>query len=119
MWKRVLKAVWALLTVAIAWGLTIAPAEVVKEVEEITYLPFDPQSSLRHFSLFAIYSFVSATLYGWDGMLISAVLGGLTELAQWFVPWRTFDLGDLLANALGSLIGAWLTYKAFRVTEVG
>ena len=119
MLKRVLKVSWFVLTLIIAYGLTIAPKGLVERIEALTGLPFDPQASFRHFLLFSVYSFLSTTLYEWDGLLFSVLLGGGTELVQWFVPWRTFDVGDLLANSLGSLLGAYLTFKLLRGSDGG
>ncbi len=114
-----MKASWVLLTLLIAYGLTVAPRGLVVEVERLTWLPFDPNSSFRHFLLFTSYSTLSTYLFNWDGLLASALLGGSTELVQWFVPWRSFDVGDLLANALGSLLGTYLTFKLARRRNLG
>ncbi|QLI83062.1 VanZ family protein [Chitinibacter fontanus] len=35
----------------------------------------------------------------------AALMGVGVEIAQSFTPWRTFDIGDMLANALGAVIG--------------
>jgi VanZ family protein len=44
------------------------------------------------------------------GLLLAAlgpVLGGLLEIAQAFVPGRSPELGDAIANSAGALVGAF------------
>jgi VanZ family protein len=41
---------------------------------------------------------------GWAGFAV--LLGGLVEVAQHFLPPRTMELGDFLADSAGAAIGA-------------
>ena len=44
-------------------------------------------------------------LWAW---IYATSYGLLIELLQSLVPWRSGDLGDALANAIGAAIGVWL-----------
>lgn len=53
------------------------------------------------------------------GALASTVLGALLELWQAFLPYRSAELLDWLADALGAVLGALLTAAYWRRTERG
>ena len=42
-------------------------------------------------------------------VIVSATYGILLEFVQYFIPERSFDIYDMLANALGAFIG-WLVF---------
>ena len=109
------KALWATYTALLAWGLTLAPLKVVGAVESATspLVPFpDPGASARHFLLFLGEGFLSCLALGWEGLAFAVSFGGGTELLQYFIPWRTYDVHDLTANVLGSLAGFYLAMRA-------
>lgn len=41
--------------------------------------------------------------WGW-----ATAYGAILEMVQAFVPWRSAEISDALANALGAALGAWL-----------
>jgi VanZ family protein len=43
--------------------------------------------------------------------------GGAIEIIQWFVPGRSCEWGDLLADAMGISIGALLAAGALRLVR--
>ncbi len=45
------------------------------------------------------------------GMAVAVVLGLLDEYHQTGLPGRHADIGDLLADATGALIGAWAVWR--------
>jgi len=105
--RRALKVVWLLYTSVLTYGLTVAPVGVVVAAEKGSagVLPFqDPGASVRHFLMFSIEGALSAVM-GWEGLAFSTILGGLTELFQYFIPWRTYDTSDLMANVIGAVFG--------------
>lgn len=53
------------------------------------------------------------------GGLVSAGLGALLELWQAFLPYRSAELLDLVADVLGALLAAWLTAAYWRRAERG
>ncbi len=80
--------------------------------------PLLPLDKLVHAGLF----FVAGALLGrgWReprGALWALALGlllfaGLTELIQAYVPGRSASAGDVLADALGAVVGLWLSRRA-------
>ena len=59
----------------------------------------EKRSLTTTFSLFA----VAATLYGI----------GMEYVQDGFIPNRSFDIGDIWADAAGALLGAWFSYRQF------
>lgn len=89
---------------------------------------FEDQDKFMHFGAYAALGvFVAGgwrkagvRLPGRDAALAAlvVVLYGISdEFHQSFVPGRQVSLGDLIADALGGLFGAWLIYRA-RVRAV-
>ncbi|MDY6941743.1 MAG: VanZ family protein [Pseudomonadota bacterium] len=73
---------------------------------------------LIHFSVYAV-------LGGWFACISSgnrlmsiaatiALYGAALELAQAFTPHRSLELGDMMANALGGLLGVLLYFTPLR-----
>lgn len=59
---------------------------------------------------FAVYAVLGALLRAWRGplwltVLLGAAWGASDEFHQWFVPGRFVESADLLADALGALVG--------------
>ncbi len=60
--------------------------------------------------MYSILSIIPALTFGWTrkgvlACLAMAVLGFGLEFGQLYVPGRSFETGDILANGLGVLIG--------------
>jgi len=49
----------------------------------------------------------------WQVWLAAVAVGLLTEGGQYLIPWRGFDINDLVANAMGVTIG-WLVVMCVR-----
>jgi VanZ family protein len=65
---------------------------------------------VAHFALFAAMAFATISFchdpLRLTGLALLTVVGGtILEVAQGYVPYRTFDLLDALANALGVAVG--------------
>ena len=41
--------------------------------------------------------------------LIATAYGAMIELIQAFIPWRSAELADAIANTLGAALGIWTT----------
>ena len=49
---------------------------------------------------------------------VAVMLYGISdEFHQYFVPGRSVDVYDVLADALGGLLGAWTMYQLSRMTR--
>jgi VanZ family protein len=49
--------------------------------------------------------------YFWLVWVYAASYGLLVEIIQMFVPWRSADMWDALANGIGAGFGAWIGRK--------
>ena len=63
-----------------------------------------------HFITYSILSFIPALTFGWTRKVVLAclamvVLGLGLEFGQLWIPGRSFETSDILANGLGVLIG--------------
>lgn len=79
-----------------------------------------PQDKLMHAVVFGgltIVLFVAAPkqLRPLGAALLSTALGGALELAQALVPYRAAEWLDVLADAVGALLGAGLVMLALKV----
>ncbi|MGM0604360.1 MAG: VanZ family protein [Halobacteriota archaeon] len=50
-------------------------------------------------------------------VLLVTGYGAAIEVVQWFIPWRSFALTDVLLNAIGAVIGVSLGQIRRRVTD--
>jgi len=103
--SKVLPLVWFIYTTLLLFGLTIIPPSLLFKIEKSTEFVSDPGSHIRHMLMFIVESFLSAAVLSELGLAFSAVLGAFTELVQYFIPWRSYDIADLLADLLGSILG--------------
>ena len=100
--KWLLFALWCLL-----WILVVA-----KSLQPDLQLPLGLPDKLVHFGTYALMAALVAGLSAmyraafWFWAALAVVMGGLLELGQGFVPSRSLELGDFLANAAGAGCGA-------------
>ena len=91
-----------------------------------TPLLFPGQDKLFHLIVFAMLGFLLMgsmkatnngyrTLQVWLVVMLVAVYGILDEFHQYFVPGRTVDIFDALADAAGGLLGAWGMFYLVRI----
>ena len=81
-------------------------------------IPNDPENRLAHFAAYAGLAMVTLRAFAdgeWRGVTAAAAIGAVTiaslygvsdEYHQHFVPGRTFDVFDMVADALGAIGGA-------------
>lgn len=84
--------------------LAIAPIEL----PEVIW--FDPKKLLLHFIEYAILGalLIKGTKRMGLSLSIGILYGVLLETIQGFVPYRVFDMWDMLANILGASLGTIL-----------
>lgn len=113
---------------SIRWALTGAYALVILYLSTSSMggePPFPYFDKLVHFVLYGCLGFLSAWSLGatwrlsWKGVaiiafLLSTAYGGINEIVQMFIPARSMELLDALANAAGALVGATLAVTVMR-----
>jgi VanZ family protein len=99
---------------------------VVSGIPNLGPLPANTSDKVAHFAAYGLlgvlltrafagsawagYS-INAVLYAW----VAATLYGLTdELHQAFVPGRTPSVGDVVADAAGAALGAYVAFAVVR-----
>jgi VanZ family protein len=50
----------------------------------------------------------------WLAVVLVVVYGALDEFHQHFVPGRTPDIHDLMADAVGGMLGVWVSYRFIK-----
>ncbi len=65
-----------------------------------------------HFIVFGLFGFFTLRLFPLvPGLAICALVAGLDELLQAYLPDRVGDLRDVGVNLVASIIGGWLAWK--------
>jgi len=111
---QILTFIWAIF---IAFA-TLTPGE---SMPEVNFWDFANADKLAHFGVFAVLSFLmirgfslKSSLFGLKNkkiiftIVITIMYGGLIEYAQSFIPGRSIEFNDMLANGFGSAIGVFV-----------
>ncbi len=110
------------------WGGAIAWAVLIEALLLWPHPPALPQpiafsgaDKVVHLTLFGTQAFLMARALGargrrlWWALLVTSAFGALTEIEQHFIPSRSMELGDWMADTLGAAIGlaviAWWAQK--------
>ena len=102
----------------VIWGLMIIVLSLMPAGGGNTFLFGIPHiDKLAHFGIYAVWTFLiclsldrntkgSLKKIGWIAFLTGAVLGILLELGQYAMTFgRSYEIGDIIANTIGSLAG--------------
>ena len=101
-------AAWALLIEAMV--LWPNPPEI-PQGWTIIWLDFIKLDKLVHAGLFAVLSVLLVRVLvvearpAWLAFLLAAAFAAFTEVQQHFIPSRSMELGDFLADAVGAALG--------------
>jgi VanZ family protein len=68
-----------------------------------------------HFGVYVLLGLIAQSAVGFHSLTIGIGLGTATELLQHFVPGRTVELLDWVANVLGLGLGIGTYYLARKV----
>jgi len=112
------------LALAIAWAGVIFYLSSQPSIDPPSLFP--GQDKLFHMIAFGLLGFflmggMKATSSGyrtrqvWLVVVLVVLYGVLDEFHQYFVPGRTVDSYDALADAAGALLGAWSMYYLARI----
>ncbi|MFH1504542.1 MAG: VanZ family protein [Candidatus Omnitrophota bacterium] len=83
---------------------------------EVSEPAFSFADKIFHFLIYAGFSFISVNIFSLKqkkkprlySFLYAFSLGLLMEIVQFFLPYRSFEIGDIFSNFLGSAIGCFL-----------
>ena len=112
------------LLAALSWASLIFYLSSQPSIE--TPALFPEQDKLFHLIAFGILGFLTMgalqashegypTRQAWLVALAVMLYGILDEFHQYFVPGRSADVYDVLADAIGGLLGGWAMYWLARV----
>ncbi len=92
------------------WFLAICITIVGSLTPSASLLELKANDKSLHFITYSILSIIPALTFGWTkkGVLACLAMAGLgfgLEFGQLYVPGRSFETGDILANGLGVLVG--------------
>ena len=103
----------------VIWSFLVLTLSVMPVSGPKTELPVD---KIVHFILYGLTSillfrfFISKTNSRralFKAVAIASIYGAAMEVVQYFLPYRSFSLGDMAANAAGAVL-ACLIYKKVR-----
>lgn len=102
----------------VIWGVLIIVLSLMPAGNGNSFLFGIPHiDKLAHFGIYAIWTFLiclaldgsepnSVKRSGWIGFLVGSILGLVLEFGQYAMTFgRSYEIGDIIANTLGSLAG--------------
>ena len=112
------------LALAIAWAGVIFYLSSQSSIDTPSLFP--GQDKLFHMMAFGVLGFLfmgsmKSTTSGyrigqvWLVVVLVVLYGLLDEFHQYFVPGRTVEIYDALADAAGALLGAWSMYYLVKI----
>lgn len=87
------------LWIVVVWLLSTLQLSVAPEVPN--------GDKIGHFVSYGILAWLAGNL-GWNKWRVwlgASLMGVAVECTQYFLPWRSFDVLDMLANSSGALLG--------------
>ena len=81
-----------LLSILIVSVIKVSNQNLPEESDKIVHF-------IMYFFCAGIFYFLKIKYY----VLFAILYGFLIEIIQYFIPWRSFSLGDILANSLGAI----------------
>ena len=123
--KKMLQANWLKSKVlAISWLilmciLFVLPGSALPEQNWFADIQLD---KWVHIGLFAVLLFLWASAFelglprnAWLVIIIAIGYGMLVEFVQkTWIPNRSFDMYDVVADAIGSVIGVWIWWRVYK-----
>jgi VanZ family protein len=106
----------------ILWLVIVLILSVVPLPENI--IPSLPIDKIVHFVLYGVTAVMlyrilrtrrSAKRSVLYSIVVSAFYGVLLEVIQFFLPYRSFSTGDMVANTLGAAVFAGVYYSIVRI----
>ncbi len=83
-------------------------ATTMKASDEMPKIEIPYMDKIVHFGIFGVLGFLityEKRHDDWPTLLLCAVFGATIEVIQLFLPWRSFEWADMIADTLGALAG--------------
>ncbi|MBR2200596.1 MAG: VanZ family protein [Bacteroidales bacterium] len=100
---------------SIIWALIMLLATTMKPGDEMPKIEIPYMDKIVHFGIFGVLGFLITYEKRRADLLtlaLCAAFGAAIEVIQSFLPWRSFEWADMLADTLGALagllVGKWL-----------
>ena len=93
---------------SIIWALIMLLATTMKSGDEMPKFDIPYMDKIVHFGIFGVLGFlISYEKRRADivTLALCALYGAAIEVIQLFLPWRSFEWADMLADTLGALAG--------------
>lgn len=117
-WKRLIiskHVVWAYVLVVML--LAVLPLNSSGSLNNITLIRIrgDYWVHAVQFLPFACLAWISYRCGILKTLLPGIVLAVVAEAIQYFIPWRTYNINDLLTNLMGVLAGVFLLFLVEKI----
>lgn len=93
---------------SIIWALIMLLATTMKPGDDMPKIEIPYMDKIVHFGIFGVLGFL-ITYEQRRAQLITLILcalyGAMIEVIQLFLPWRSFEWADMLADTLGAIAG--------------
>ena len=105
---------------SIIWALIMLLATTMKAGDEMPKIDIPYMDKIVHFGIFGVLGFLityekrRADIPTW---LICTLYGAAIEVIQLFLPWRSFEWEDMLADSLGALAGILVAKYLIRFAK--
>ena len=108
----------------VLWGILLAVLSLMPPGDGQFFLFHIPHiDKVAHFGMYAVWAFL--VVYAWSSnsslssirmlwltFLFGIILGIILEFGQYILTYgRSFETGDIVANGMGSIVGAWINTK--------
>jgi VanZ family protein len=93
---------------SIIWAVIMLLATTMKSGDEMPEIDIPYMDKIVHFGIFGVLGFLITYEKRRADILtlgLCALYGAIIEVIQLFLPWRSFEWADMLADTLGALAG--------------
>ena len=104
------RALLLVAVVVIAWQSLVPPSQIVMTVSS------DKVAHLVGYAIVGALAVLSVpTRWWWVAWLATVAMGLVLEIAQALTPYRSFEWADLMADAVGAMVGVTIGVLVARV----
>lgn len=93
---------------SIIWAIIMLLSTTMKSGDDMPKIDVPYADKIVHFGIFGVLGFLISyekRRADLTTLLICALYGAAIEVIQLFLPWRSFEWADMIADTLGALAG--------------